>query len=52
MVELLKKVVRKFFKTSKPETVYPILKTRAQLISEGKGTYVTKREIHGTTRFR
>lgn len=48
MVKLLKRVASKLFKTAKPEITYPVLKTRAQLISEGRGAYVPKRATHGS----
>ena len=49
MVELLKNAFAKIFNT-KPikEDQYPVLKTRTQLIEEGRGAYVPKRHRHDT----
>jgi hypothetical protein len=43
MVDLVKKFVKKVFKV-KMEPVQPVLKTRAQIIEEGKGAYLPKRQ--------
>ena len=57
MVELIKKFVKgtgNFFdfgnekKSKLKSDVCPVLKTRAQIIKEGKSAYLPKRHIHGS----
>jgi hypothetical protein len=54
MVELLKKFAKSIFGTSQQATIVepsPVLKTRTQIISEGKGAYLPKRHIHDVPHF-
>ena len=46
MVELLKDFARRVFRIKVPITE-PVLKTRAQIVQEGKSSYLPKRHIHG-----
>jgi len=53
MVKLIKKIAGEFFdftgksKTEANSEAEPVLKTRAQLIQEGKSAYLPKRVKHG-----
>ena len=45
---MLKAFIGKFFKQKETEAVpLTVLKTRSQLVSEGRGSYIPKRHAHG-----
>lgn len=52
MVHKIKKFLGKLFNHQEAVVAPSTLKTRTQLISEGKGAYIPKRSLYGTTRFR
>jgi hypothetical protein len=49
---MIKKFLGKLFNHQETAAVPTTLKTRTQLIREGKGSYIPKRSIYGTTRLK